>query len=32
MKTGFLVSLAATLALMIFIPTGAGAAGVGKQC
>ena len=31
MKAGLLVSLAA-LALMISIPTGAGAVGVGKQC
>jgi hypothetical protein len=32
MKAGFVVSLAATLALMIFAPTGASAVGVGKTC
>jgi hypothetical protein len=33
MKSGFVVSLAAALALMIFLPTGgAGAVGVGKHC
>jgi hypothetical protein len=32
MKPGLVVSLAAALALMIFIPTGAEAVGVGKQC
>ena len=33
MKAGFVVSLAAALALMIFVPTGgAEAVGIGKQC
>ena len=32
MKAGFVVSLAAALALMIFAPTGASAIGVGKTC
>jgi hypothetical protein len=32
MKTGFLVSLLAALALMIFAPTGAGAVVLGKTC
>jgi len=32
MKTGLFVSLAAALALMISIPTGAEAVGLGKQC
>jgi hypothetical protein len=32
MKAGFVVSLAAALALMIFAPTGASAVGVGKTC
>jgi Kazal-type serine protease inhibitor domain len=33
MKSGFVVSLAAALALMIFLPTGgAKAVGLGKQC
>jgi Kazal-type serine protease inhibitor domain len=31
-KTGLFVSLAAALALMILVPSGAGAVGVGKQC
>src|SRR3981189_1783661 len=32
MRAGFVVSLAATLALMTFVPTGANAVGPGKQC
>lgn len=32
MKTGLLVSVAAALALMIQVPSSAGAVGVGKQC
>jgi len=32
MKTGLFVSLAAALALMIQVPSSAGAVGVGKQC
>jgi hypothetical protein len=32
MKAGFVVSLAAALALMIFVPTAVQAVGVGKQC
>jgi Kazal-type serine protease inhibitor domain len=32
MKTRFIVSLATTLALLTFIPNGAGAVGVGKTC
>jgi len=32
MKTRLVVSLAAALALMIFVPTGTGAVGVGKTC
>jgi hypothetical protein len=32
MKTRLVVSLAAALALTIFVPTGANAVGVGKQC
>jgi Kazal-type serine protease inhibitor domain len=32
MKTRLVVSLAAALALMIFVPTGANAVGVGKVC
>jgi hypothetical protein len=32
MKTGHFVSLVAALALMISIPSGAGAVGLGKQC
>jgi hypothetical protein len=32
MKTGLFVSLAAALALMLSIPSSAGAVGLGKQC
>jgi len=32
MKPGFIVSFVTALTLMIFVPTGAGAAGVGKTC
>ena len=32
MKTGHIVSLFAALALMISVPTGADAVGLGKQC
>jgi hypothetical protein len=32
MKSGFVVSLAAALALMIFVPTSVEAVGLGKQC
>ena len=32
MKTGLFVSIAAALALMISVPTGANAVGPGKQC
>jgi hypothetical protein len=32
MKTGFFISFAAVLALMIFVPMGANAAGVGVTC
>ena len=32
MKTGHIVSLLAALALMISVPTGADAVGLGKQC
>src|SRR5258705_3947782 len=32
MKTGLFVSIAAALALMISVPTGANAVGLGKQC
>ena len=32
MKAGFVVSLAAVLALMTFVPTGANAVGPGQQC
>jgi hypothetical protein len=32
MNTKLIVSLAAALTLMIFVPTGAGAVGAGKTC
>jgi hypothetical protein len=32
MKAGFAVSISMALALMTFVPTGASAVGVGKQC
>ena len=32
MKPGFIVSFVTALTLMIFVPTGANAAGVGKTC